>query len=64
MTENEIIEKKQALVMNDIAWLNRRIDEINNEVAALEKKKFTILRKISKKDIYYSQLESDKTELV
>ena len=60
MTPNEIIEKKQALVQNDIDHYNRRLDEIENEISLLHKKKNVLQQKIGKKQIYLNQLESDK----
>ncbi|WP_142783363.1 hypothetical protein [Changchengzhania lutea] len=60
MTPNEMIEKKQALVQNDIDHYNRRLDELENEKAELAKKKNIIQQKIGKKEIYLNQLESDK----
>lgn len=60
MTTNEIIEKKQALVQNDIDHYNRRLDELENEVGQIQKKKNIIQQKIGRKQIYLNQLESDK----
>ena len=60
MTKTEIIEKRQALVQNDIDHYNRRMDEIENEIALLNKKKNALQQKIGKKQIFLNQLESDK----
>lgn len=60
MTKNEIIEKRQALVQNDIDHYNRRMDEIENEIALLNKKKNALQQRIGKKQIFLNQLESDK----
>jgi phage regulator Rha-like protein len=60
MTPNEIIEKKQALVQNDIDHYNKRLDELENEKALLNKKKNILQQKIGRKQIYLNQLESDK----
>ena len=60
MTKTEIIEKRQALVQNDIDHYNRRMDEIENEIALLNKKKNALQQKIGKKQIFLNQLESNK----
>ena len=60
MTKTEIIEKRQALVQNDIDHYNRRMDEIENEIALLNKKKNVLQQKIGKKQIFLNQLESNK----
>lgn len=60
MTHNEIIEKKQALVQNDIDHFNRRMCEIEQEICELQKKKNALMQRISKKHVYLNQLESDK----
>lgn len=59
MTPKEIIEKKQALAQNDINHYNIRIDELESEIVVLNKKKNALQQKISKKQIYINQLESD-----
>ena len=59
MTPKEIIEKKQALTQNDINHYNIRIDELESEIVVLNKKKNALQQKISKKQIYINQLESD-----
>ncbi len=61
MTDVEIIEKRQALAQNDIDHYNRRMDEIENEIALLNKKKNALQQKIGKKQIYINQSEGDKT---
>lgn len=61
MSPEEIIEKKQSLVNNDIAHYNKRMDEIENEICVLKRKKNAIQQKISKKQIYFNQLDNDKS---
>lgn len=60
MTNNEIVELKQKLAQNDIDHHNRRMDEIENEITSLNKKKNILHQKIGKKQIYINQLETDK----
>ena len=59
MSEKEIIEKKIAIVQNDIDHYNRRCCELQDEIGALEKKKHSFQMKISKKYCYRNLLEKD-----
>lgn len=63
MTPKEIIEKKIALVQNDINHYNKRCAEIVDEIGALEKKKLKIQYKISNKQSYRNLLEKDIEKL-
>lgn len=60
MNNNEIIEKKQSLIQNDINHFNSQMNDIENEILRLNKKKNLLHQKIGKKQIYFNQLENDK----
>lgn len=64
MTQDEIIEKRQALTQNDIDHYNRRMSEIEDEITALNKKKNVLQQKIAKKQIFISQLEAQKSDQI
>ena len=64
MTKNEILELRQKLTQNDIDHYNRRMDEIENEISLLKKKKNILQQKIGKKQIYINQLENDKEHVI
>lgn len=62
MKKKNIIEKKQALVRNDIRHYNQQMDDIEKQITVLKKKKTVLSQKISRKEIYFNQLEQDKSK--
>lgn len=59
MTDKEIIEKKMALVQNDIDHYQREFAKLCDRINMLEKEKESVRRRISRKDIYKAQLARD-----